>query len=411
MAITMTSLRFALSLLCVAAACGGDDMPPVGPVETWMEFTTLDFAEAGVPIVAMANVPGRDLEMLITEVLGNVWHVRIEGDAVTVLGSFDLGLAEGCPALSMLFDPMWETNRFLYFGVCESTTGSKVIRVAWDGATYTDVAASAVDIFAVDEPRATRAWHQVGSMGFFEDQTMWILFGEQLRSDNAQNTASDLGKVIRIVPNRDPAGEGYTAPADNPFAGSATESPNVWAWGVRSPWRGVTDSRGRLWIGDVGEETWEEVDMVTEGGVNLGWPIHEGPCTGIDCGDFVQPIVSWNRRDDHPFVLEDELTEITTNRLAWVGLEYDPAGSDQYGGRLDGKMLYGDMCTGWVRGVAVDDAGTIVSDELMGHRAYIAQWVQASDGFLYVATLGACEDAATLVEAPTIQRVTVRSGS
>ena len=401
----------ALVLLAITtAACGGDTSPPVGPVNPWMQFTELDFPEAGMPIVGMATLPGRDMELLVAEVFGHVWHVRIDGDSVTVLGSFELELADGCPTLSLLVDPEWQTNHFVYFGVCESTTGSKVIRVEWDGTTYDGVAASAVDIFAVDEPRATRSWHQVGSMGFFDDGSMWILFGEQLRSDNAQNTTNDLGKVVRVMPSR-VAGVGGSTPAPgNPFEDDPTNSPNIWAWGVRSPWRGTTDLRGRLWLGDVGEETWEEVNLLPRGGLNLGWPIHEGPCTGIDCGQFLQPVAAWNRRDDEPYVLEDAETEITTNRLAWVGVEYDPSMMDRYAGRLDGRMIFGDMCTGWVRGLVVDDASEVTLDEFMGHRPYISQWVQAADGFLYVSTLGACEDASALIEPPTIQRVSVRDG-
>ncbi|AKF09223.1 PQQ-dependent sugar dehydrogenase [Sandaracinus amylolyticus] len=382
-----------LSLALALTACGGDDDGPVGPVDPWMEFTPLQLPEGTMPLVGAAVVPGTDDEMILLEILGTVRHVRIEEDTVTELGSFTITLEDGCSLLSTAFDPDYETNHFLYVGQCTTVTGSEIVRYTFAPPDYESVVASAQRIYFVDEPMATRAWHQVGSIGFFDDGSMWALFGEQLRSANAQDVTNDLGKILRIVPSRDPAMGGSTPSPLNPFAsGGGDESPNVWTWGVRSPFRGALDASGNLWVADVGENTWEEINVVTGPGQNLGWPVHEGLCRELDCDDFVQPIVSWSHTDDHRFVLEDEETENTTKRNAYVGLEYQPRNADQYGGRLTGRMIYGDMCAGWVRSVQRGSDGRAVADRFDGHRPYISQWIQGGDDMLYVTTLGLCDD-------------------
>ena len=395
------------------AANGGDEEEACAPQSTWMGFERLTLPEGTLPLVSALPVPGTEDEMLLLEILGVVRHVRIEGNTVSELGSFTISLEDRCSLLSGAFDPDWETNRFLYIGLCANDTGSEIVRYTFDPPSYDAVVASEQRIYLVDEPLATRPWHQVGSIGFFEDGSMWALFGEQLRSANAQDTTNELGKILRIVPSRDPATGGATPHPDNPFFGHAVNSPNIWAWGVRSPFRGALDASGRLWVGDVGENTWEEINIVPGidapgfEGVNLGWPTYEGRCTGLDCANFVQPLVYWQHADDC-FVLQDEETELTTKRLAYVGLQYQPRATDRYEGRLEGRMIYGDMCAGWVRSVRADSTTTPLEDRLDGHRPYISQWIQGADDHLYVTTLGECEDPSRAVEPPGLWRVVVR---
>jgi len=86
-----------------------------------------------------------------------------------------------------------------------------------------------------------------------------------------------LGGLLRITPNRD--GPGYTVPDDNPYVGVAGIAPEIWAKGMRNPWRfSIDHATGDIWIGAVGESSWEAVYKIPAGqkGVNLGWPTYEG---------------------------------------------------------------------------------------------------------------------------------------
>ena len=101
---------------------------------------------------------------------------------------------------------------------------------------------------------------------------------------NGQSLDTLLGKILRIAPNPNPGGAPYTVPADNPFVGATARGPEIWAYGLRNPWRFSFDrDTGDLWIGDVGQNEFEEIDHVaaTNGrdagkGANFGWNRLEG---------------------------------------------------------------------------------------------------------------------------------------
>jgi glucose/arabinose dehydrogenase len=227
-------------------------------------------------------------------------------------------------------------------------------------------------------------------MGFDPEGNLWAVFGDKALTGTSQDTQHNLGTLIRIVPRRDDSGASpYTVPQSNPFVGDPLRSPAIYAYGLRSPWRAALDSHGRYWIGDVGEATFEEIDVVTAPNQNLGWPMWEGPCSD-QCGDTLPPVASWNRSLADPRALDDPRTEGDGRRVAWVGREYVDRGKDRYGAHLTGKMLYGDFCAGWVRAMSLDSGGKVASDEHLAHLQSVTSWDQAEDGYLYAVTYGNC---------------------
>jgi glucose/arabinose dehydrogenase len=134
---------------------------------------------------------------------------------------------------------------------------------------------------------------------------LYIGFGDGGSADdphgNGQNLSTLLSKMLRIdVDRRDP-GLQYAIPKDNPFVGKAGARPEIWAYGLRNPWRYSFDPRGRLIVADVGQNHEEEIDIV-ERGANLGWNRREGRhCFPIgqscDAKGLVDPIFEYGRGD------------------------------------------------------------------------------------------------------------------
>ena len=122
--------------------------------------------------------------------------------------------------------------------------------------------------------------HVGGHMAFDKNGYLFIASGDGGSAgdphQNGQNLNTLLGKILRIDINKKDTGKNYSIPADNPFVNTSTAKPEIWAYGLRNPWRFSFDSlTNDLWVGDVGQDTWEEINLVTRGG-NYGWGDMEG---------------------------------------------------------------------------------------------------------------------------------------
>ncbi|HEX7556927.1 MAG TPA: PQQ-dependent sugar dehydrogenase, partial [Leptolinea sp.] len=163
--------------------------------------------------------------------------------------------------------------------------------------------------------------------------------------NNGQNTNTLLAKLLRIDVNQP---DGYAIPKDNPFA-SGGGKPEIWAYGLRNPWRFTFDnSTGDLYIADVGQDLWEEVDFLkagSAGGSNFGWSIKEG---------------------NHPYKPQ----EPDPGNLVYPITEYDHnSGCSITGGYVyrgfalpawQGVYIFGDYCQGTIWGLLQTSSGTTV---------------------------------------------------
>jgi glucose/arabinose dehydrogenase len=155
-------------------------------------------------------------------------------------------------------------------------------------------------LLEIDQPYNN---HNGGMMAFGPDGYLYIATGDGGSSGdpsgNGQDLASLLGKFLRIDIDR---GEPYEIPPNNPFVGQAGARPEIWAYGLRNPWRFSFDRiTGRLFAGDVGQGAWEEIDVVSRGG-NYGWNLLEGThCypPGSDCSSVgtILPVSEYGRSD------------------------------------------------------------------------------------------------------------------
>ncbi len=158
-------------------------------------------------------------------------------------------------------------------------------------------------IFSIEEPEQN---HNGGCIQFGGDGYLYLGFGDgggqgdkHGEIGNGQKMDTWLGKILRIDINTN---SGYTVPKDNPFVGKTDVKPEIWAYGFRNPYRFSFDRASKqLFAGDVGQDTWEEVDIVKKG-ANYGWRITEAthcynPATGCDIKGITMPIAEFNHRE------------------------------------------------------------------------------------------------------------------
>ncbi len=205
--------------------------------------------------------------------------------------------------------------------------------------------------------------HHGGQLQFGPDGDLYVSVGDGGGPgdplENAQDTETLLGKILRIEPS--PGGEPpYTIPSDNPFVGKAGQD-EIWAYGLRNPWRFSFDrASGDMVIGDVGQNEREEVDygpssapgVVSGAGANYGWNCREGlfayPDAPTGCeppGEFVDPVFDYPHEDPG---------DGTASGCAIVGgyVVRDPSLGDLYG-----RYVYSDYCTGEIRSLALPGVG------------------------------------------------------
>jgi glucose/arabinose dehydrogenase len=201
------------------------------------------------------------------------------------------------------------------------------------------------------------------------------------RFDNGQNPDTLLGKMLRLDVTSNPDVP-YTIPPDNPWVESDwNNSPvrdEIWALGLRNPWRYSFDRQtGDLWIADVGQNLYEEVNLTRAGagaGSNYGWPIIEGAhCfrnpSGCDAGGLVLPVLEYPH-EGHCSV---------TGGYVYRGEQFP---------ELDGVYFYGDYCSGAIWAATQDGTDGVISDLVLNSGARLSSFGEDEEGELYVADMG-----------------------
>src|SRR5690554_3607834 len=370
-----------------------DDKDVADPEALHLKFEPIAFEREVTAITEFGFIPGSDSELLLTRKDGEVLYFRIVGDTATQLGAVNLAGVDDthdCGLISMTFDPNFEQNGFVYLGYCVSKGVNVISRHILDTSDLNLLNESTAEVIRVVNPDAEEFWHNIGSINFDDEGYLWALFGENAHGTEAQNQERATGSLIRIKPTPDAEGRSWEPAPGNPFIGQSNKHEAIYAWGLRSPWRGVIDQQGRYWIGDVGAAKYEEINVAAVPGQNFGWPDSEGPCLQ-NCEGVSEPIIYWDRSADHPFIFDDPETVPTTRRVSWVGLAHDaPDQTDRYNNQLDNKVLYGDFCTGWVRTASYDAQTGVTFDASIGHLEGVVAWSTAANGYAYVATYGNC---------------------
>lgn len=278
--------------------------------------------------------------------------------------------------LGLAFHPDFESNRklFIYF---TNGGGDLVIAELTANAAKTGVLNTSYDPILTIEHSA-RTNHNGGQLAFGPDGYLYIFTGDGGGGgdpdENAQDVNSLLGKVLRIAPNL--AGS-YTSPSDNPYFGPTAGRDEIWAIGLRNPWRASFDTGtnpDRLWIADVGQGSWEEVNRVdaSADGLNYGWDCkegthtYEGGCGGLTLQD---PIAQYGHGNGD--------CSVTGGHVYRGSIQQD----------FVGHYVLGDYCSGRLWTLSAG-AG---SPSLVFHRdtdALITSFGEAENGEIYMTDHG-----------------------
>jgi glucose/arabinose dehydrogenase len=231
--------------------------------------------------------------------------------------------------------------------------------------------------------------HNGGDLAFGPDGMLYIGMGDGGAADDPNRASLDLGdllgKMLRIDPSPD-GDQAYTVPDDNPFVGVDGARPEIWSIGVRNPWRFSFDSAtGDLWVADVGQGVWEEVNRLTavDGvdagrGISLGWSAFEGDARFNEDQPEIDPAGAPHHAPVHVYEHGDDGCSIS--------------GGEVYRGDviagLDGWYLFGDYCSGKVWALEVLSDGTAGEVREIGNVPQLVAVVAAPDGELWVLSLG-----------------------
>ena len=321
----------------VLLACSDSNVPPplglaLVPVDSGFDF----------PLYVTAP-PGDASRLIIVERGGRILLRKngvTQDSAFINLTGFTSPSTGEYGVYSVAFHPQYATNRRFFVYYADLSGNSRLSEFTATADFDHGLPGSQKLVLALDQDPF--AFLYGGRVAFGPDGFLYLALGDSLTGDQnpgatspAQDSASLHGKMVRLDVDH---GAPYTVPADNPFVSRAGWRPEIWALGLRNPWRWSFDRQtGEIWIGDVGEHLWEEVDLepASTAGRNYGWPIREGsqcflPAVGCTNAGLTSPVFTYAH-----------------------GTACSITGGYVYRGRktpsLRGTYFYGDYCGGWVR--------------------------------------------------------------
>lgn len=281
----------------------------------------------------------------------NVESAKVILDIQDAVSQFPSSGANEQGLLGLALHPEFKTNGQLYVCYTRKANHQSVVSRFKMKGDVVDPSSEEV-ILQLDQPYQN---HNGGAIEFGPDGYLYVAFGDGGSRNDPHAAGQDrsklLGSILRIDVNKSEGGKAYAVPSDNPFVGVDGTKAEIFAYGLRNPWRIAFDRKtGRLWCGDVGQELWEEVNVIEKGN-NYGWSTREGS-------------YAFGKRPPVDGVAEPQ-------NPTW---EYDHSvGKSITGGRvyrsnrvpeLSGKYLYADYVSGAMWALTYDDAsGKVTANE------------------------------------------------
>ncbi len=346
-------------------------------------FASLSFSSP----VLLLQAPGSTARWYVVEQGGTIRSFANDSAAATTALVLDIAaqVASGGETglLGMAFHPNFPADPRVFLSYTSGTSPlqSRISEFRSSDAGMTLDPASERILLTIDQPASN---HNGGNLSFGPDGFLYAGFGDGGSGGdpwgaigNGQNLQTLLGKMIRIDVNGASGSTGYRIPADNPYAANAVcaagsgaqNCPEIYAYGLRNPWRWSFDrSSGELWVADVGQDSWEEVDRVVRGG-NYGWRCREGAHVyNADCGPAQNPI--------------DPIAEYSHSEGQSITGGYVYRGTAI--ANLVGRYVFGDFVSGRIWSIARDTAPTLRVTGGFDSGLQIAAFAQDADGELLI---------------------------
>lgn len=315
---------------------------------------------------------GGDDRLFVVEQAGRIWAYengeRLEGPFLELRNQVGSeGNEQGL--LGLAFHPRFAENGWFFVNYTDRSGDTVVARFGQSPETGGADSSSERRLLVIDQPYAN---HNGGGLAFGPDGYLYIGTGDGGSGGdplgNGQSLNTLLGKILRLDVD---GGEGYAIPPDNPFAGSGEVLQEIWASGLRNPWRFAFDPlTADLYIADVGQGDWEEVNWHSggsPGGENYGWNLREGmhPFSGDAAPGLVDPVAEYGH--DQGCSVTGGVVVRDPELPAWQGV-----------------YLYGDYCSGRVWGLLATQASGWESRLLFDTDFNITAFGQDAAGRVYL---------------------------
>ena len=364
-----------LALTSIVCATPKDESPPATPAVSKAVTLSLQEVAKGLDDPVYATAPAGDARLFIVEQPGRIRIVEngrlLEKPFLDIRSKVGSGGERGL--LSVAFHPQYRMNGFLFVNYTDRKGDTRIERYSVSPADRNSAdPATAKLVLTIDQPYSN---HNGGHNLFGPDGMLYIGMGDGgSQGDphgNGQNPNALLGKLLRLNVDREP----YSIPGANPFAKGGGR-PEVWALGLRNPWRFAFDRvTGLLYIADVGGDRFEEINIVpmSIAKVNYGWNRMEGPnCTrsaGCSEAGLQKPAFSYTHAGNTCSII----------------------GGFVYRGRaipeINGQYFYSDYCNSWLRSFSyVNGAVTDQHDWPIGRIGSVTSFGEDSAGELYLCT-------------------------
>ncbi len=360
--------------------------PMPGPDPTTLALALMPFADGFDSPIFLTHAGDASGRLFVVEKAGLI-HIWRDGQRIAepfldlTAQVNDGGNEQGL--LGLAFDPDFATNGYFYVNYTAADDATVVARYAVE-ASSPDRADpdSAFEILRVEQPARN---HNAGMLAFGPDGYLYVGMGDgggaNDRYENGQNPDSLLGKMLRLDVTGDRTAP-YTIPADNPWRmadwNGADVRDEIWAVGLRNPWRYSFDrATGDLWLTDVGQNLFEEVNRVpagATGGLNFGWPIMEGrQCfpddDTCDRTGLTLPVTDYRHEDGNCSI---------TGGYVYRGNEFP---------QIQGVYFFADYCSGAMWALSETAPGEWQQAQVLDAEGRISSFGEDEDGELYLLDL------------------------